>query len=90
MITQIIAMQKKKIDSWQFPQGGIDFGESPLKAAKRELHEEVGIKKKDVKLISSTDKWFKYDVPHEKKESFSKKDLEAKNKNGSCLSLCMM
>ena len=40
---------------WQFPQGGIDFGESPHKAARRELYEEVGIKKKDVKLISSTD-----------------------------------
>ena len=33
-------------EAWQFPQGGIDFGESPLKAARRELYEEVGIKKK--------------------------------------------
>ena len=38
---------RKKIDRWQFPQGGIDLGESPLNAAKRELYEEVGIKKKE-------------------------------------------
>jgi len=49
---ELLLCKRKNINSWQFPQGGIDFGESPLKAAKRELYEEVGIKKDDVKLIS--------------------------------------
>ena len=30
-------------DAWQFPQGGIDTGESPEQALYRELHEEVGL-----------------------------------------------
>lgn len=30
--------------SWQFPQGGIEAGESPEQAAKRELYEETSIK----------------------------------------------
>ena len=29
---------------WQFPQGGIDAGESPLTALKREMQEELGTK----------------------------------------------
>jgi putative (di)nucleoside polyphosphate hydrolase len=66
---KLLLCKRKKIDSWQFPQGGIDFGESPLKAAKRELYEEVGIRKQDVKLITSTDMWFKYDVPYKKRKN---------------------
>ena len=50
-------------NAWQFPQGGIDFGENSLKAAKRELFEEVGISSKSVKLIDSIDDWLKYDIP---------------------------
>ena len=32
--------------AWQMPQGGIDRGEKAIEAAKREMQEETGIKKK--------------------------------------------
>ena len=49
--------------SWQFPQGGVDQGESPEEALFRELEEEVGLLEKDVELIASTKKWLKYVLP---------------------------
>jgi putative (di)nucleoside polyphosphate hydrolase len=74
---KLLLCKRKNIDSWQFPQGGIDFGESPLKASRRELYEEVGIENGDIKLISSTNEWFKYDVPHEKRKNhFLKKSFK--------------
>lgn len=48
---------------WQMPQGGIDKGESPLDAAKRELEEESGIH--SVVLIGECDEWLSYDLPDE-------------------------
>ena len=55
----------KRIDnpknSWQMPQGGVDQNENLLRAAKRELEEETGIK--SVKLIKELDGWFQYDLP---------------------------
>lgn len=40
-------------DLWELPAGRLDPGESPLKAAKRELHEETGLRaKKWVRLAS--------------------------------------
>ncbi len=46
---------------WQFPQGGIDKGEDPLPAAKRELFEETGMK--TVTLLAEASDWFNYDLP---------------------------
>ena len=46
---------------WQMPQGGIDKGEDPLEAAKRELWEETGIK--TASLIAQTKDWLTYDLP---------------------------
>tara|TARA_B100001027_G_scaffold43486_1_gene28052 strand:- start:8099 stop:8584 length:486 start_codon:yes stop_codon:yes gene_type:complete len=60
---ELLLCKRKGMNSWQFPQGGIDFGEDSLKAANRELFEEVGISSKSVKLIHSIDGWLKYDVP---------------------------
>ena len=60
---ELLLCKRKKMNSWQFPQGGIDFGESPIKAAKRELFEEVGISSKSVTLIESLDEWLKYEIP---------------------------
>jgi putative (di)nucleoside polyphosphate hydrolase len=49
--------------SWQFPQGGINPGESAEQAMYRELFEEVGLRKKDVRVLASTRNWLRYKLP---------------------------
>lgn len=49
--------------SWQFPQGGINYGESPQEAMYRELMEEVGLKPEHVKILGRTKDWLRYEVP---------------------------
>ena len=51
--------------SWQFPQGGIQHGESPEQAMYRELHEEVGLLPEHVQIVGRTRDWLRYDVPEE-------------------------
>lgn len=46
---------------WQLPQGGIDKGEKPIEAARRELYEETGIR--SVSFIAETPHWIRYDLP---------------------------
>ena len=48
---------------WQMPQGGIDKGEEPLDAAKRELWEETGMT--SVSLLAEAPDWIKYELPKE-------------------------
>ena len=55
-------------DCWQFPQGGIDNGESVLDAAKRELFEETGIK--NIKLIKEMPFSVKYDFPKKNQNAY--------------------
>ena len=50
-------------DSWQFPQGGIDSGESPRDAMYRELYEEVGLQPADVSMVAETQSWLRYRIP---------------------------
>lgn len=46
---------------WQMPQGGIDKGEDPGRAALRELEEETGVQ--SVEVIAESDDWLSYDLP---------------------------
>ncbi len=50
-------------DAWQFPQGGIQYNESPEQALYRELEEEVGLKAGDVELLGCTRDWLRYQLP---------------------------
>ena len=46
---------------WQMPQGGLDDGEDPEKAALRELYEETSIT--SVSLLKEAPGWLCYDLP---------------------------
>jgi putative (di)nucleoside polyphosphate hydrolase len=46
---------------WQMPQGGIDSGEDPERAALRELAEETGITSAEV--VAEAQDWYRYDLP---------------------------
>ncbi len=48
---------------WQFPQGGMIEGEEPVDAMFRELHEEVGLVRDDVEVLSVTSDWLRYKLP---------------------------
>ena len=51
------------VEAWQMPQGGIDKGEDPEKAAYRELYEETGME--TVTLLGRSKGWINYDLPAE-------------------------
>jgi len=51
--------------SWQFPQGGIKYGESPEQAMYRELYEEVGLLAEHVRIVARTRDWLRYEVPEQ-------------------------
>jgi putative (di)nucleoside polyphosphate hydrolase len=47
--------------NWQFPQGGVDEGETLEAAARRELAEETGMV--SVSFLARTEDWIAYDFP---------------------------
>ncbi|WP_171209199.1 MULTISPECIES: RNA pyrophosphohydrolase [unclassified Ruegeria] len=52
-------------DAWQMPQGGVDKGEDPRDAALRELWEETGVTSDLVEIVTETEGWLPYDLPHD-------------------------
>jgi len=55
--------------AWQMPQGGIDKGETPLEAAKRELWEETNVR--SVALVAELPEWLSYDLPPDARRRWS-------------------
>jgi putative (di)nucleoside polyphosphate hydrolase len=51
--------------SWQFPQGGIQKGESSKEALFRELKEEVGLEPEAVEILAKSSKWLRYRLPQQ-------------------------
>jgi putative (di)nucleoside polyphosphate hydrolase len=49
--------------AWQMPQGGVDRGEDPWRAALRELYEETNIR--SVEKLGEIEKQLCYDIPRE-------------------------
>ena len=49
--------------AWQFPQGGIKQGETPVQAMYRELEEEIGLQAEHVRILGRTREWLRYEVP---------------------------
>jgi putative (di)nucleoside polyphosphate hydrolase len=51
------------LSAWQMPQGGIDPGENPREAARRELREEIGTDKAEI--VAESRVLHRYDLPVE-------------------------
>lgn len=60
---EVLWAKRVRQNAWQFPQGGIQHGESPEQAMARELHEELGLTLQDVQVIGMTAGWYSYRLP---------------------------
>lgn len=56
-----IASRTDVVNAWQFPQGGIDKGETAEEALYRELEEEIGTN--NIQIIAEYPEWVSYDFP---------------------------
>jgi len=60
----LVCERIKNKGSWQFPQGGVDKGETTLEALEREVQEEVGLTADDYKVIEYREKYFYFYPAH--------------------------
>ena len=66
-----LARRKGMKRGWQFPQGGIDAGETPEEALLRELKEEIGTD--EVEIIAEYPEWISYDFPPKSNRGYKKR-----------------
>jgi putative (di)nucleoside polyphosphate hydrolase len=63
---QVLAFERADAPgAFQLPQGGIEAGETPEQAAWRELREETGLSRRDVRLVEQPPAWTIYEWPAE-------------------------
>lgn len=60
---EVFWAKRRGQDAWQFPQGGIQSGETPEAALFRELEEEVGLLPEHVSILGETSDWLRYRLP---------------------------
>lgn len=59
----VLLGRRSRGGGWQFPQGGMQTGETPEESLFRELHEEIGLTAQDVELVGATHDWLRYRLP---------------------------
>lgn len=60
---QVLWARRIGQNAWQFPQGGINEGETPEQAMYREVEEEIGLTAKDIEIVAVTRGWLRYRLP---------------------------
>jgi putative (di)nucleoside polyphosphate hydrolase len=70
-------------ESWQFPQGGVDEGETLEQALTRELWEEIGIGAEDFRIAGMRG-GYHYLFPGGKKKGWAARSLRARRGSTFC------
>jgi putative (di)nucleoside polyphosphate hydrolase len=62
---QVLACNRADVpeDAWQMPQGGINKGEEPIDAVRREVEEEIAVAASELELIGEVPGWIAYELP---------------------------
>ncbi len=81
---QVLWAKRIGHNAWQFPQGGIQHGETPEEALFRELREEVGLLPEHVEIIAQTKGWLRYRLPNRYIRMDSDPVCIGQNRNGFC------
>ena len=62
-LKQVLIGKRFHHKSWQYPQGGVNPGETAMEAVFRETREEIGLKPQHIKIIDATPEWIPYYLP---------------------------
>lgn len=68
----LVAERNEPRGAWQFPQGGIEPGESPEVAVVREMREELGLEARDFEIVKRAGKGVRYVWPFESQSPHGK------------------